>query len=199
MHSSCTFLRKTQSSLYPSLFTPRRLNFRPIFTQSNNTPSSSFIRSNEGSSSNESEKRSGSILRSISSGAVIVGSSLGFWYWSSLSDSNSFLCYADSPSETFESEKKPVFLVGGTTIFSHYNVHVWPFGDDSEGWILNSECLMLDTTFKKVSHFYFEYWILNSKCWIEPLKNRVFVYVNQTLSLYIYEIWWIYPLLLWYR
>ncbi|XP_059637845.1 calcium uptake protein, mitochondrial-like [Cornus florida] len=118
MHS-CALLRKS-SPLIRRVVQAQRLNTRPISTQSNgplsSPPSSSSLKSFGESSYNE-DKRSESILESflkslISSGVVVVGSTLGLCYWSSLSDTISFLSYADSGDDTTEPEKKPKFLFG---------------------------------------------------------------------------------------
>jgi hypothetical protein len=103
-----TLVRKPQLAPCRSLILAQRLNFRPIFSESNNR-SSPLIASNEDSGY---RSRSGTILRSISSAAVALGSTLGFLYWSSRSDSSLFLSYADSKLEIPESDKKPLYLFG---------------------------------------------------------------------------------------
>ncbi|CAL5376747.1 unnamed protein product [Camellia sinensis] len=134
MHS-WAFLRTSSFSSSSSPSIPRFLSSqrnasRPIFTQSNGSSSSSSSSScgssnNNGGGGGGNKKRGRSnsdlesILRSISSGIfVVVGSSLGLSYWSSLSDSNCFLSFADSRGQNenanvnAEPEHKSNFLFG---------------------------------------------------------------------------------------
>ncbi|KAA8535209.1 hypothetical protein F0562_030212 [Nyssa sinensis] len=110
MHSWA--LLKKSSPLIRRVVAAQRLDTRPIITQSNGSASSSSsLRSFCGSSYGDN-KRSDSILESFFSGVVVVGSSLGLCYWSSPSDTNSFLSFADSGGETAEPGNKPKFLFG---------------------------------------------------------------------------------------
>ncbi|CAL5375491.1 unnamed protein product [Camellia sinensis] len=132
MHS-WAFLRTSSFSSSSSPSIPRFLSAqrnasRPIFTQSNGSSSSSSScgsSNNNGGGGGGNKKRGRSnsdlesILRSISSGIfVVVGSSLGLSYWSSLSDSNCFLSFADSRGQNenanvnAEPEHKSNFLFG---------------------------------------------------------------------------------------
>ncbi|GMP36810.1 hypothetical protein CsSME_00008815 [Camellia sinensis var. sinensis] len=132
MHS-WAFLRTSSFSSSSSPSIPRFLSSqrnasRPIFTQSNGSSSSSSScgsSNNNGGGGGGNKKRGRSnsdlesILRSISSGIfVVVGSSLGLSYWSSLSDSNCFLSFADSRGQNenanvnAEPEHKSNFLFG---------------------------------------------------------------------------------------
>ncbi|XP_028113362.1 calcium uptake protein, mitochondrial-like isoform X1 [Camellia sinensis] len=125
MHS-WAFLRTSSfsSSSSPSIsrfLSAQRNASRPIFTQSNGSSSSSCGSSNSNGGGGGNKKRGcsnsdlESILRSISSVIfVVVGSSLGLSYWPSLSDSNSFLSFADSRGQNAnaEPEHKSNFLFG---------------------------------------------------------------------------------------
>ncbi|GMP36877.1 hypothetical protein CsSME_00008839 [Camellia sinensis var. sinensis] len=129
MHS-WAFLRTSSFSSSSSPSIPRFLSAqtasRPIFTQSNGSSSSSCGSSNSNGGGGGGNKKRGrsnsdleSILRSISSGIfIVVGSSLGLSYWSSLSDSNSFLSFADSRGQNanvnvnVEPKHKSNFLFG---------------------------------------------------------------------------------------
>ncbi|KAF5956520.1 hypothetical protein HYC85_003745 [Camellia sinensis] len=125
MHS-WAFLRTSSFSSSSSPSIPRFLSAqrnasRPIFTQSNGSSSSSCGSSNSNGGGGGNKKRGcsnsdlESILRSISSGIfVVVGSSLGLSYWPSLSDSNSFLSFANSRGQNAnaEPEHKSNFLFG---------------------------------------------------------------------------------------
>lgn len=113
---------------------------RPFYNQSRSSTSSSSspssassLSSTGGFGSNEGDKTKFSdfnrFLRSVSSGIVILGTSLGLFYYSSLSqDSNAFRSFADYSNETtletnkdvdnegFQEsrpEKKPIFLFKG--------------------------------------------------------------------------------------
>ena len=95
---------------------------RPISSPSS---SSSSLRSFGGSGSygGNRGKDLESFLRSITSGVVVVGSTLGFWYWSSLSSpgANSLQSFADYASEDQlqkNYENKSKFLFNGNPSFS---------------------------------------------------------------------------------
>lgn len=126
MHHKAAVLRKPTSLI---LLTPKRPNPIPPIRLISNDPLISSSSSNGGwskssyyNTSNNNNKSNGkgysaveSLLRSLSSGVVVIGSSLGFCYWSSFTDSNSFLAYADSQAQFTDTiEKKPKFLFGGT-------------------------------------------------------------------------------------
>lgn len=107
-----------------------RHNVRPLCTQSQGSTSSS---SSSSSFSSFGGSRHGDnrikdfegFLRSITSGVVVVSSTLGFWYWSSLSspDANSLHSFSDYSNghnvdqlnQNYES--KPKFLFNGNPLF----------------------------------------------------------------------------------
>ncbi|KAJ1385877.1 EF-hand domain [Sesbania bispinosa] len=105
-----------------------RHNIRPFCSQSQRSTSSSSSSSSSLSSSGGpgyGDKRNRVrdlelFLRSITSGVVVVGSTLGFWYWSSLSSpgANSLHSFADYVSEedqlqqNYENKSKFLFNEG---------------------------------------------------------------------------------------
>ncbi|GMP36874.1 hypothetical protein CsSME_00008837 [Camellia sinensis var. sinensis] len=137
MHSWAFLRTSSFSPSIPRFLSAQRNASRPIFTQSNGSSSSSSSSSSSCGSSNNNggggggNKKRGrsnsdleSILRLISSGIfVVVGSSLGLSYWSSLSDSNCFLSFADSWGQNenanvnAEPEHKSNFLFGVLVLF----------------------------------------------------------------------------------
>lgn len=104
----------------------QRHNIRPLCSQSQrSTSSSSSALSSSGGGSEHGDKRVRdfeSFLRSITSGVVVVSSTLGFWYWSSLSSpgANSLQSFADYASEDHlqqNYENKSKFLFNGNPPF----------------------------------------------------------------------------------
>ncbi|MBA0679797.1 hypothetical protein Goari_011545 [Gossypium aridum] len=98
-------LRKS-SPLIKQVVANQRLNsFRPVFNQSKDS-SSSFLSllkkpSSAGGSTAAGDKNSGGdqLLRSVSTGVLIAGSTLGFCYFSRSSfDSNYWVSFADAPN-----------------------------------------------------------------------------------------------------
>lgn len=125
---------------WASLIRLRRSLHRAASIQRLNSTRTLFIQSQRPTSSSTSTSINGglrygdhkghdfdSFLRSISSGVVVVGSTLGFWYWSSLSSSsgdNSLHSFADYATEDdqfhqqYGPQKKSSFLFNGNTRFS---------------------------------------------------------------------------------
>ncbi|CAL0325667.1 unnamed protein product [Lupinus luteus] len=98
------------------------LNTRPLCTKSTRpTATSSPSLSSIGGSryGDNKDKDLEALLRTITSGVVVVGSTLGFWYWSSLSSpgANSLHSFADYANEdqleqNFENKSKFLFNEG---------------------------------------------------------------------------------------
>lgn len=103
-----------------------RHSIRPFGSQSQgstSSSSSSSFSSFGGSRHGDNRVRDfEAFLRSITSGVVIVSSTLGYWYWSSLSSpgANSLQSFADDDYANEEDqlqqndENKPKFLFNGT-------------------------------------------------------------------------------------
>lgn len=120
-------LRKSSLvSITRVLITNQHLCTRQFFNQSQSASSS--LRPSFGGSSYGGQQKNGdallkSLFRSFSSGALLVGSSLGFSYWCfSLVDDRSFVSFAEGATETavWDSnddlllpKKKHRFLFGG--------------------------------------------------------------------------------------
>lgn len=116
-----------------------RHNIRPLCSQSQRSTSSfsSSKLSYFGGSRNGGDERVRDFeyfLRSITSGVAVVGSTLGFWYWSSLSSSgandnlNSLHSFSDYASEDqFEPNygNKSKFLFNGNSCFSFIHVRIF--------------------------------------------------------------------------
>ncbi|XP_027332358.1 calcium uptake protein, mitochondrial-like [Abrus precatorius] len=109
-----------------------RHNTRPFCNQSQRSTSSS---SSSFDGSRYGDKRVGdleSFLRSITSGVVVVGSTLGFWYWSSLSSpgANSLRSFADYASQdqlqdNYQTKSKFLFKDGyRRRVFFNYEKRV---------------------------------------------------------------------------
>lgn len=108
-----------------------RHSIRPFGSQSQastSSSSSSSFSSFGGSRHGDNRVRDfEAFLRSITSGVVVVSSTLGYWYWSSLSSpgANSLQSFADgyaNEEDQFQQndENKPKFLFNGTLLFSHH-------------------------------------------------------------------------------
>ena len=121
--------RKSSPLIKPLLANQRFNIVRPVFSQSQDFGSSSLslLKPSFGGSGS-GDKKSGEglllllLLRSISSGVLIVGSSLGFCYLSHSFDRNSLVSFADAPNEAIDGDaqfehaipqKKSKFLFGG--------------------------------------------------------------------------------------
>lgn len=102
-----------------------RHSIRPFGSQSQgstSSSSSSSFSSFGGSRHGDNRVRDfEAFLRSITSGVVVVSSTLGYWYWSSLSSpgANSLQSFADgyaNEEDQFQQndENKPKFLFNGT-------------------------------------------------------------------------------------
>ncbi|KAJ7969213.1 calcium uptake protein 1-like, mitochondrial-like [Quillaja saponaria] len=122
-------IKKLQPSILQTT-TNQRLKAQSLFSKSQGCTSSSSSSSLSSISESRYDGNKGgasyftSFMRSVSSGVVIVGSSLGFYYWSSFSspDVKPFLSFADYPRETawatnedkFQQHsvnvRKPIFL-----------------------------------------------------------------------------------------
>lgn len=90
-----------------------RHNIRPLCTQSQrSTPSSSSL-SSFGGFGHNGDNNLEWFLRSITSGVVVVGSTLGYWYWSSLS-SPAFADYNATEEQLQQnSQNRSKFLFNG--------------------------------------------------------------------------------------
>lgn len=132
---SCPSITRSSSSVR-RLFNVQRLSYRPFSNQSkrstssSTSPSSSSLYGGSSYGDNGGGRNSSSIfesiLKSLPAGVVIVGSTLGFCYFSSaLSDPKiSYLAYADWPKDTstedfdnFKPQKKHKFIFGGNNFF----------------------------------------------------------------------------------
>ena|ERR1044072_5376613 len=102
-----------------------RHNIRPLCTQSQRSASSSSSSSSSLSStiggSEHGDKNLEWFVRSITSGVVVVSSTLGYWYWSSLSSpgANSLQSFADYASE----EQLPQDFQNKTKFLFNGNLH----------------------------------------------------------------------------
>lgn len=112
MHYNRGVLSKHISSI---ILSPKRC---PNLFTNNHRFISSSSSSNAGRSSGSPHSNTGtgvqSLVRSISTGVFVIGSSLGLCYWS---DTNStVLAYADSQAQLQDAvpKKPPIFLFGGT-------------------------------------------------------------------------------------
>jgi len=114
--------RKIQLSL--------RHNVRPFCSQSqgstSSSSSSSFFSSFVGPTHGERIGDFEAFLRAITSGVVVVASTLGFWYWSSLSSSasnslQSFSDFANQDQLQQKRQSKPSrFLFNGILLFINH-------------------------------------------------------------------------------
>lgn len=132
-------LRKSSALIKQVVANQRSNSVRPVFNQSKDSASSSspFLSllqklSSAGGSTAAGDKNSGGdqLLRSVSTGVLIVGSTLGFCYFSRSSfDSNSWVSFADAPkgatwatdsvADQFKHgipDKKSKYLFGGSLV-----------------------------------------------------------------------------------
>ncbi|KAF5812858.1 putative calcium uptake protein/3 [Helianthus annuus] len=95
-HFSSALFRKTRSILTASQCHRR-------FVSTNSNTQSSRLK--------DRENRVQSVFELLTSGAVVVGMSMGLCYFSSVPQVNSQFAYADSVEQSLETEKKPKYIV----------------------------------------------------------------------------------------
>ncbi|XWS73010.1 hypothetical protein CRYUN_Cryun02cG0089200 [Craigia yunnanensis] len=130
-------LWKSSPLIKPALANQRSNSVRPVFNQSQDSGSSSLrlLKPSFGGPGS-GDKKGGKellllLLRSISSGVLIVGSSLGFCYLSHSFDRNSLVSFADAPNggaiDGDAPQKKSKFLFGETyrrRVFFNYEKRI---------------------------------------------------------------------------
>ncbi|KAI3443919.1 hypothetical protein Pfo_000584 [Paulownia fortunei] len=116
MHSWALSLRKPTAQF--RVFATTSLNSRSVFTKAKTSLLGSSRKGDRRYYKNETESGDSSflesLLRSVSCGVVVLGSSLGLCCCSSFCSRDSFVSYADSGSQWREPEKKPSFLFKDT-------------------------------------------------------------------------------------
>ncbi|KAF5742038.1 Calcium-binding EF hand family protein [Tripterygium wilfordii] len=174
---SCAYLKNSSPSIRRVLVNDR-LCAHLLFTRSQGSiSSSSTLKSTSGWPSYGNDKRGYSTFNVLlSSGALVVGSSLGFCYL------NSFVSFADCPNDAiwstnddqFGHEKKPRFLFGG-----RYCSMIFNFSDN--GFVKSTRYCVADIkVFDEMAQWLMTSWL---SCYLDSYRRRVFFNYEKRIRL----------------